>query len=107
MLLAILLICGIVALILCAVELGRRIGLRRRAQTQDAARTVSATLEASIFGLMGLLIAFIFYGAGTRFDARRSLNVREANAIGTAYLRLDLLPAEAQPHPSELRHGGG
>jgi hypothetical protein len=49
---------------------------------------------------MGLLIAFTFYGAETRFETRRSLIVDEANAIATAYLRLDLLPENAQP---ELR----
>jgi hypothetical protein len=49
---------------------------------------------------MGLLIAFTFYGAETRFETRRSLIVDEANAIATAYLRLDLLPEDAQP---ELR----
>jgi hypothetical protein len=46
---------------------------------------------------MGLLIGFTFYGAGSRFDNRRSLAVKEANAIGTTYLRLDLLPAEFRP----------
>jgi hypothetical protein len=35
-------------------------------------------------------------GAYSRFDARRQLIVQEANAIGTAYLRLDLLPTPAQ-----------
>jgi hypothetical protein len=46
---------------------------------------------------MGLLIAFTFSGAASRFDKRRDLVVQEANDIGTAYLRLDLLPAAAQP----------
>jgi len=46
---------------------------------------------------MGLLIAFIFAGAAVRFDNRRMLIAEEANAIGTAYLRLDLLPPESQP----------
>src|SRR5262249_60927607 len=36
-------------------------------------------------------------GAGPRLDTRRELIVEETNAIGTAYLRLDLLPAAAQP----------
>jgi hypothetical protein len=49
---------------------------------------------------MALLIGFTFYGAGERFDIRRNLIVQEANAIGTAYLRLDLLPPDKQP---ELR----
>ena len=46
---------------------------------------------------MGLLIAFTFSGAATRFDGRRQLIGEEANAIGTAYLRMDLLPQAAQP----------
>nr|MCU0808671.1 DUF4239 domain-containing protein [Candidatus Contendobacter sp.] len=41
--------------------------------------------------------AFTFSGAASRFDARRDLIVQETNAIGTAWLRLDLLPADAQP----------
>src|SRR5262249_33841892 len=48
-------------------------------------------------GLMGLLMAFTFSNAASRFDTRRQLVVQEANAIGTAYLRLDMLPASAQP----------
>jgi hypothetical protein len=43
------------------------------------------------------MVAFTFSGATSRFDARRAQTVQEANAIGTAYLRLDLLPAAAQP----------
>jgi hypothetical protein len=58
-------------------------------------------MQASIFGLMGLLVAFTFSGAASRFEARRSLIAEEANAIGTAYLRVDLLPVESQPL---LRH---
>jgi hypothetical protein len=52
---------------------------------------------AAIFGLLGLLVAFTFSSVFARLDARRQLIAEEANAIGTAYLRLDLLPAEARP----------
>jgi hypothetical protein len=54
-------------------------------------------VEGAIFGLFGLLVAFTFSGAMQRFDAHRSLIAEEANAIGTAYLRLDLLPTNVQP----------
>jgi hypothetical protein len=47
------------------------------------------------------LIAFTFSGALERFDKRRAQVVDEANAIGTAYLRVDLLPASAQPKVRE------
>ncbi|MEZ5828494.1 MAG: hypothetical protein R3D01_09040 [Hyphomicrobiales bacterium] len=54
-------------------------------------------VEAAMFALLGLLIAFTFATAYSRFNVRRDLVVQEANAIGTAYLRLDLLPMETQP----------
>jgi hypothetical protein len=44
-----------------------------------------------------LLLGFAFAGATSRLDTRRELIIREANAIGTAYLRLDLVPAADQP----------
>ena len=58
--------------------------------------------EAGVFGLLGLLIAFTFSGAASRFEDRRHLITAEANAIGTAYLRIDLLPGDAQPAMREL-----
>ena len=83
--------------ILLCIEIGRRLGLRRRAEVTERERSVMNTIEASIYAWLGLLVAFTFAGAASRFDTRRSLTVQEANAIGTAYLRLDLLPTTAQP----------
>ena len=54
-------------------------------------------MDGAVFALLGLLIAFTFSGASSRFDTRRQLIVEETNDIGTAYLRLDLLPADLQP----------
>ena len=50
-----------------------------------------------MFALLGLMIAFTFSGALSRFDNRRVQVVQESNAVGTAWLRIDLLPAAAQP----------
>jgi hypothetical protein len=50
-----------------------------------------------VFALRGWLIAFSFSGAATRFEAKRQLITDETNAIGTAYLRIDLLPPARQP----------
>jgi hypothetical protein len=55
------------------------------------------TVEAAVFALFGLLIAFTFSGAATRFFEKQMLVVEEANDIGTAYLRVDLAPPSAQP----------
>jgi hypothetical protein len=82
------------------IEIGRRVGIRHRRKHPDHAGLGLAAIEGAVFGLMGLLIAFTFSGAGSRFDTRRQLIAREANAIGTAYLRLRLLPDRTQP---ELR----
>ena len=67
----------------------------------DAGLASAGSLEAAVFALLGLLIAFTFSGALTRFDVRRGQVVDEANAIGTAYLRIDLLPPAAQPRLRE------
>src|SRR5262249_24715954 len=75
--------------------LGRRIGVQHAATGTDVRGHRS--VEGSVFGLLGLLIAFTFAGASSRFENRRTLIVQEANAITTAYLRVDLLPPETQP----------
>jgi hypothetical protein len=74
------------------LEAGRRIGLARMAREDDAGKGLAA-VEGAVYGLLGLLIAFTFSGAASRYETRRHLIVEEANAIGTAYLRLDLLSA--------------
>jgi hypothetical protein len=90
------------ASVLLCLELGRRIGFRSFARDEDSPRTSTATVEAAIFGLMGLLLAFTFSSAMQRWEARRVLVVAETNAIGTAWLRIDSLAAAAQPRLREL-----
>ena len=82
---------------LLLLEIGRRLGERALTGDPAAAKSGSGAVEGAVFGLMALLIAFTFSGAATRFDTRRALVVEEANNIGTAWLRLDLLPVTAQP----------
>ena len=101
MLLGILAVLGILAGTWCLLEVGRRFGARQLAQDPEGAKSGTGAIEAAVFGLMGLLIAFTFSGAASRFDARRTQIVDEANCIGTAWLRLDLLPAGVQPSMRE------
>jgi hypothetical protein len=82
---------------LACLEAGLRAG-RRALSGPDAVRPAGlGTVETVAFGLLGLLLAFTFSGAASRFDSRRQLVVEEANDIGTAWLRLDLLPPAFQP----------
>ncbi len=60
------------------------------------------SLETMASGLLGLLLAFNFSVAQSRFDARQELIVREADAIGTAYLRCSVLAEEDR---AECRDG--
>jgi len=93
---AFLLVLGLFLSIMAMLTLGQRLGRRSLAQEADVARSRLTGVEAAIFGLMGLMVAFTFSGASARYEMRRQLVVEEANAIGTAYLRLDLLPAVSQ-----------
>jgi hypothetical protein len=81
----------LIAAMLLTLELGRRLGMRRVQQDATATDKGSAAVEGAVFGLMGLLIAFAFSGGISRLDIRRDLKLKEANALGTAWLRLDLL----------------
>ena len=85
-----------VALILL-FEVGRRIRRWRVARDGEHDAGAFGIIDGAIFALLGLLIAFTFSGAASRFQSRREHVVHEANAIGTAYLRIDLVPAAAQP----------
>jgi hypothetical protein len=48
---------------------------------------------AATLTLLGLIIGFSFSMALTRYDQRKNLEEAEANAIGTEYIRADLLPS--------------
>jgi hypothetical protein len=86
---------------LAFLEAGRRIGLAKLARDPDGVKG-AGPVEAAVFGLLGLLLAFTFSGAASRFETRRHLIAEETNAIGTAYLRVDLVPADAQPQLRDL-----
>lgn len=49
-------------------------------------------IQGAVLGLLGLLLGFTFAMAVGRYDTRRGLVLKEANAIGTTYLRASLLP---------------
>lgn len=77
------------------LELGEWIGRKHLGRSAGKLKDTFGVVDGPIFALFGLLVAFTFSSALTRFEGRRALIVQEANAIGTAYLRLDLL------HPSD------
>lgn len=79
---------------LVAIEVGYRLGRRARGSADDSGMAHINAVQASMLGMLALLIGFTFSLALQRFDSRSEAVVEEANAIGTAYLRTDLLPPE-------------
>ncbi|MES2217129.1 MAG: DUF4239 domain-containing protein [Pseudomonadota bacterium] len=80
-----------------SVVAGRRYGkaqLEKHAQNQ---LEVVIVAEGAVFTLLALLVAFAFSGAYERFENRKLHIIEEANAISTAYQRIDLLAPAAQP----------
>jgi hypothetical protein len=98
---SIVLLFGLFFGLLVCLEVGYRFGRNRYGKNGALAYEGTGILEGALFTLLGLLLGFSFAGATSRLDSRHQLIVREANAIETAYVRLDLLPAGEQP---ALRH---
>ncbi len=68
---------------------------RRKARPlREEERSDFDILKTAALTLLGLIIGFSFAMAVSRYDQRKNLEEAEANAIGTEYLRTDLLPAE-------------
>ena len=67
--------------------------LRRRLELHESVRDDFGLIMAATLTLLGLIIGFTFSMATNRYDQRKNLEEAEANAIGTEYVRADLLPA--------------
>jgi hypothetical protein len=77
--------------------------LRKRAQSfRQGERHDFNTVQAATLTLLALIIGFTFSMAVTRYDQRKMREAEEANAIGTEYLRADLLPGDNAEHTREL-----
>jgi len=78
--------------------LSARVGasFRRRRPLKEDERGDFGFVQAATLTLLGLIIGFSFSMAIGRYDQRRNYEEAEANAIGTEYVRTDLLPAADQ-----------
>lgn len=73
------------------IELSYRLGTRSDPLAYEKSSSVFSTLMGAALALLGLLLAFSFAMASARYDLRKGVILKEANAIGTSYLRSDLL----------------
>src|SRR6516165_5907336 len=90
---------GLVAGVVAAHTLGFWLGSLTRSTDEAFDRQV-ALVRASTAALVAFLIGFAFSGAASRFIERLDIIVKEANALGTAYLRADTI---SEPQRGELK----
>lgn len=79
-------------LLMAASEGGYLLGRRWRNASDGGKKDHVSVIQGAVFAMLGLLLAFSFSMAAARFENRKQNVVEESNAIGTSYLRTDLLP---------------
>ena len=82
---------ALISLWLCS-QFGAAVRRRQEAHGGHAPETFTIILTASLT-LLGLIVGFTFAMAVSRYDQRKNYEAEEANAIGTEYVRVGLLPA--------------
>ena len=90
---------GLIAGVVVAHESGFWLGSRTASKDEPFDRQIGL-VRTSTAALVAFLIGFAFSGAASRFIDRQDLIVKEANALGTAYLRADTI---AEPQRGELK----
>ena len=93
----------VVAVVLLALaEAGHRIGLTLYRRNDEARRSQIGGIQGAVLGLLGLFLGFTFSMAVSRYETRRDLVLKEANAVGTTWLRAGLLPEAHQAPVKDL-----
>ena len=90
---------ALVALVFLANEIGFQIG-RRGPERDEEFKKQLGFIRGATLALFSFLVGFSFSGAGSRYIDRQDMIVKEANAIGTAWLRAMVLP---EPQRSGLQ----
>ena len=71
---------------------GHRLRRKRIEKNPHESSIELGAINGTLLGLLGLLLAFTFGMASSRFDTRRQIVTEEANNIGTVILRTDIYP---------------
>lgn len=90
------------AMIVIVNEVGFNIGRYIQNRTDEEVRSLTGAIQASILGLLALLLGFTFSMSIQRHDNRTEALIAEANAIGTVQLRAQLIPEQYRTGVSDL-----
>jgi hypothetical protein len=89
-----------VVVVLLSIWTGAFLGNRRRRQPDHEDESSFSTIIGATLGLLAFMLAFTFGIAAERYQTRKQLLLNEVNAIGTTYLRAELL---REPHRNEVQ----
>ncbi len=89
------------ALVFLSIEAGWRLGNYWRPRMEGEKDAPVGEIVGAMLALLAFLLAFTFSMSATRYDTRKQLVLQEANAIGTTYLRAEMLP---EPQRSDIRN---
>lgn len=81
------------AVVWLSMQTGAFVCRRRRPLRDDERDDLELVINAGLT-LLALIIGFTFSMAVGRYDQRKNYEEEEANAIGTEYVRADLLPSD-------------
>ncbi len=93
---------GLVVFLLCSYEIGYRIGKSAKAHRDKNEPGALNHLVSGMLAMLAFVLAFSFSMASSQHRARRKMVLEEANKIGTAYLRADLLKDPYKTRIKEL-----
>jgi hypothetical protein len=82
---------GFALLMLASYEAGYKLANRSGARQDKDAQSSIGPMVGGLLGMLGFVLAFTFSMAASQHDLRKQNVLEEANTIGTAYLRADLL----------------
>lgn len=77
-------------------EFGFQAGRFVQRHTDSEQKALTGSIQVSVLGLLALMLGFTFSMAMQRYDSRNMALIDEVNAIGTAALRVKLLPQQYQ-----------
>jgi len=93
-----------VGMVLVSIWIGTFLGQRRRRKPDHEAEALLGPIITATLGLLAFMLAFTFGISAELFQARRQLLLKEVNAIGTTYLRAELLPESQRSQIRKLLH---
>lgn len=95
----------VIAIVAVVIHLGYRFGDHARVRRHMEPDELTADLTTAALGLLGLMLAFTFGWAATRFDGRREARMHESQAIASLYHLTDVLPPGDQVRARQLLTG--